>query len=45
MEARKLPRNSLLIAHPSEREAFFSRLVKAGVSEIVPVVLTLRRRN
>ncbi len=45
MQARKLPRDSLLIAHPSEREAFFSRLVKAGVIEIVPVVLTIRRRS
>jgi SAM-dependent methyltransferase len=45
MQARRLPRDSLLIAHPSEREAFFSRLVQAGVSEIVPVVLTIRRRN
>jgi SAM-dependent methyltransferase len=45
MLARKLPHDSLLISHPSEREAYFSRLEKAGVLEIVPVVLTMRRRS
>jgi SAM-dependent methyltransferase len=45
LQARRLPDDSLLISHPSEREAFFSRLEQAGVLEIVPVVLTIRRRS
>ncbi|MEY9878218.1 SAM-dependent methyltransferase [Streptacidiphilus sp. MAP12-33] len=42
--ARRLPYGTLLVGHPSEREAFFRRLAERRTVEIVSTTLTVQRR-
>ena len=45
IQERSLPRHTLLVRNPAERNAYFDRLAERGVIEVASVVLTVRHRS